>query len=64
MPGAGFSRKDDSLPDRLTKTPAPTGPAKGLVCQLDKMLDEYYQERNWTEDGIPTKEALDRLGLV
>ena len=60
---AGFSRKDDSLPERLTKTPAPTGPAKGLVCHLDEMLDEYYRARGWTEDGIPTQELLDRFGL-
>jgi aldehyde:ferredoxin oxidoreductase len=40
---AGFTRKDDSIPDRLTKTLAPMGPAKGLVCHLDEMLDEYYK---------------------
>jgi len=61
---AGFTRKDDSLPDRLTKTPAPTGPAKGLVCQLDKMLDDYYEVQGWTDDGIPKKEILEKLGLV
>lgn len=61
---AGFTRKDDSLPERLTKTPAPTGPAKGLVCHLDEMLDEYYQVRGWTENGLPGKEVLDRLGLA
>ncbi len=61
---AGFSRKDDSLPDRLTKIPAPTGPAKGLVCHLDKMLDEYYLAQGWTDNGIPKKEVLDRLGLA
>jgi aldehyde:ferredoxin oxidoreductase len=48
----------------LTETPAPTGPAKGLVCQLDKMLDAYYREQGWSENGIPKKEVLDRLGLV
>jgi aldehyde:ferredoxin oxidoreductase len=61
---AGFTRKDDSLPKRLTQTPAPTGPAKGLVCQLDKMLDDYYQVQGWNENGIPKKEVLDRLGLA
>lgn len=61
---AGFSRKDDSLPDRLTQTPAPTGPAKGRVCHLDEMLDEYYDVRGWTANGIPGKEVLARLGLV
>ncbi|WP_457554261.1 aldehyde ferredoxin oxidoreductase family protein [Desulfobacula sp.] len=60
---AGFSRKDDSLPDRLTKVPMPKGPAKGLVCHLDEMLDEYYEEQNWTDDGIPREERLEELGL-
>jgi aldehyde:ferredoxin oxidoreductase len=61
---AGFTRKDDSIPDRLTKTPAPTGPAKGLVCHLDEMLNEYYNVQGWTGNGIPEKEVLERLGLV
>ena len=61
---AGFSRKDDSLPDRLTQTPAPTGPAKGMVCHLDSMLDEYYEVRGWSQDGIPEKAVLEKLSLV
>lgn len=28
-----------------------------------KHLDAYYEFKGWTNDGIPTKEALDRLGL-
>ncbi|MCP4348088.1 MAG: aldehyde ferredoxin oxidoreductase family protein [Desulfobacterales bacterium] len=59
----GFSRKDDSLPPRLTKEPMPLGPAKGSVCHLDEMLDEYYQVQEWTKDGIPTEEKLKELGL-
>ena len=61
---AGFSRKNDSLPRRLLQTPMPKGPAKGNVCHLKPMLDEYYKERNWTNDGVPTKAALEKLGLV
>ena len=61
---AGFTRKDDSLPKRLTEEPAPTGPAKGLVCHLQEMLDEYYKARGWTEDGLPGEEVLRRLGLA
>jgi aldehyde:ferredoxin oxidoreductase len=61
---AGFSRKDDSLPKRLTHEPMPSGPAKGLVCHLEEMLDDYYQLRGWTNDGIPTHERLNVLGLV
>jgi aldehyde:ferredoxin oxidoreductase len=61
---AGFTRKDDSLPKRLTEEPAPTGPAKGMVCHLEEMLAEYYQVQGWSEDGIPADEVLGRLGLL
>ncbi|MDK9698127.1 MAG: aldehyde ferredoxin oxidoreductase family protein [Siculibacillus sp.] len=60
---AGFTAKDDTLPKRLTTEPAKTGPAKGLVNGLAKMLPEYYAERGWTADGIPTPETRARLGL-
>jgi aldehyde:ferredoxin oxidoreductase len=61
--GAGFTRKDDDLPKRLKTEPAKTGPAKGLVNGIDKMLPEYYQVRGWTPEGVPTQETLTRLGL-
>ena len=61
---AGMSRKDDTLPDRLTREPMPSGPAKGMVCHLEEMLDEYYREQNWTADGIPTRDRLISLGLT
>ncbi len=60
---AGFTGKDDSLPKRLLKDAAKTGPAKGLVNGLDKMLPEYYQLRGWTADGVPTNETLQRVAL-
>lgn len=60
---SGFSREHDSLPDRLTKEPAPTGPAKGMVCHLDEMLDEYYKVRNWNQDGVVTEEKRQELNL-
>jgi aldehyde:ferredoxin oxidoreductase len=28
-----------------------------------KLLDDYYQFKGWTTDGIPNKETLDKLGL-
>jgi len=61
---AGFTRKDDSLPKRLTEDPSPTGPAKGMVCHLEKMLEEYYQVQGWSGDGMPGEEVLNRLGLT
>jgi len=60
---AGFTHKDDNLPPRLLTEPAKTGPAKGLVNGLDKMLPEYYQMRGWSPEGVPTKETVQRLGL-
>ncbi|MCK0104426.1 aldehyde ferredoxin oxidoreductase family protein [Pseudohalocynthiibacter sp. F2068] len=60
---AGITAADDCLPGRLMNVPAPSGAAKGKVSELDMMLPEYYQERGWTEDGIPTSATLQRLGL-
>jgi aldehyde:ferredoxin oxidoreductase len=61
---AGFSRKDDALPRRLTQEPFSEGPARGKVVHLEEMLDEYYCERGWTRDGIPSEARLKELGLA
>jgi aldehyde:ferredoxin oxidoreductase len=60
---AGFTAKDDDLPQRLKTEPAKTGPAKGMVSGIDKMRPEYYKARGWDDKGVPTKETLTRLGL-
>ncbi|MEW5908976.1 MAG: aldehyde ferredoxin oxidoreductase family protein [Thermodesulfobacteriota bacterium] len=60
---AGFTRENDTLPRRLTHDPMPFGPAKGLTCRLEEMLDEYYRERGWNVKGIPDPEKLKDLGL-
>ncbi len=60
---AGIDGKEDRLPKRLVTEPAKTGPAKGLVNGLDKMLPEYYQLRGWSPEGVPSRETLERLGL-
>jgi len=60
----GLTRKDDTLPDRMTKEPLPDGPAKGQVIKLEPMIDEYYEFRGWDKDsGLPTKKKLIELGL-
>ncbi len=62
----GFSRKDDTLPYRVMWEPIPEGLSKGLHVppwELDRMLDEYYQARGWSRDGIPTKVKLIALDL-
>jgi aldehyde:ferredoxin oxidoreductase len=60
---AGFTRADDTLPKRLLTEPAQTGPAKGLVNGLDKMLPEYYRIRGWNAEGELTPETRERLRL-
>lgn len=60
---AGISGKDDTLPDRMLKEAAKTGPAKGKVNNLHEMLPKYYEIRGWGRDGIPTNETRKRLGL-
>lgn len=59
----GFDRKDDTLPARLLREPLPNGPSKGMICHLDRMLDEYYDLRGW-QDGVPTQAKLRQLNLA
>lgn len=59
----GWSRKDDTLPERFLKETLPEGPAKGQVVNLEPMLDEYYSLRGWNNSGLPTKAKLEELGL-
>jgi aldehyde:ferredoxin oxidoreductase len=60
---AGFDRAQDTLPDRITKEPLPEGPAKGQVCHLEEMLEEYYDLRGWDEKGLVGEAKLKELGL-
>jgi len=59
----GITGKDDTLPPRLLKEPMPAGPAKGQVVELDILLKDYYQTRDWDENGVPRPEKLKELGL-
>ncbi|HWP11577.1 MAG TPA: aldehyde ferredoxin oxidoreductase family protein [Ramlibacter sp.] len=60
---AGFTAADDNLPPRLLTEPAQTGPAKGKVNELAKMLPHYYEVRGWNADGTLKPETRQRLGL-
>jgi aldehyde:ferredoxin oxidoreductase len=60
---AGFTNKDDKLPKRLMTEAAKTGPGKGTVSGLDKMLPEYYKVRGWDNEGRLSTETRKRLGL-
>jgi aldehyde:ferredoxin oxidoreductase len=64
----GFSRKDDTLPYKVMHHPIPDeGPSKGAYVtqeELDLLLDDYYEARGWTRDGIPTEEKLKELEMT
>ena len=60
---AGFTGADDTLPERLLKDAAKTGPAEGSVNRLNELLPEYFDCRGWSASGVPTAETLGRLGL-
>lgn len=54
----------DTLPPRLLREALPSGPAQGKVNELQTMLADYYEARNWTADGIPTAEKLAELSVT
>jgi aldehyde:ferredoxin oxidoreductase len=60
----GFTRSRDTLPERNLSQPMPGGPAIGHIVELEPMLDEYYHLMGWDKQGVPTKERLERLGLL
>jgi aldehyde:ferredoxin oxidoreductase len=64
---AGFTRADDTLPERLMTEPLKAGASKGHFISKDdlkQMLDEYYTARGWdVATGSPTREKLVELGL-
>ncbi len=53
--GRGMRRKDDRPPDDHWK--------KRFPELEEELLDTYYKFKGWNNDGIPTKESLDELGL-
>jgi aldehyde:ferredoxin oxidoreductase len=61
---AGVSPEADSLPKRLLEEPIADGPSKGHVHQLAELLPQYYKERGWDEQGIPSGARLSALDIA
>lgn len=66
----GFERKDDTLPDRMfeEKVKLPSGIYTKNEVSLNRTdfqtaLSKYYKLRGWSEEGYPTYEKLEELGL-
>jgi aldehyde:ferredoxin oxidoreductase len=55
---AGFSRKEDTLPDRFFEK-------EGIDrVGFEKTLDEYYHLRGWDENGVPIVKKLKEPDIV
>lgn len=62
----GWTRKDDWLPPRFLEEPIPDGVAKGVFItpdELTMMLDDYYEAKGWTPEGLISKQKLIEMGL-
>lgn len=59
----GISKKDDRLPDRILNYALAEGGTKGFLPDQESMLLEYYRERGWDENGIPTDAKVEELSL-
>jgi len=63
----GLGRKDDTLPWKVMNVPIPDeGPVKGAFVsqeELNLLLDDYYESRGWTLEGVPTTAKLKELGM-
>ena len=60
---AGIGPDQDKLPKRLLKEAIPSGPSKGHVHRLSELLPQYYKERGWSDQGLPTEAKLTELQL-
>ncbi|NPV69319.1 MAG: hypothetical protein HPY55_01580 [Firmicutes bacterium] len=60
----GLDPADDTLPERFTHDPLPGGASAGRVCDIARLVDDYYAVRDWdTTSGHPNSRVLERLGL-
>jgi aldehyde:ferredoxin oxidoreductase len=50
---AGFGEGSDVLPKRFTEEPSTMPGSLGHVCELDLMLEEYYNLRGWVKGVVP-----------
>ena len=60
----GITQADDTLPARLLTQPRPTGGAAGVLPDLALQLSDYYRQRGWTPEGVPSPVRLAWLGLA
>ena len=60
---AGEKPGSDTLPKRFTEEASTKPGSEGHVCELDKMLEEYYDLRGW-ENGVAPEAKLKELEIL
>jgi aldehyde:ferredoxin oxidoreductase len=63
----GFGRDCDMPSPRFYEEPPTTGVTAGQITRYEDvlhMLDMYYEQRGWSEQGLPTPATLQKLGLA
>ena len=63
----GWTREDDTLPERVLSEPLPDGAAAGvglLNDDLQMMISAYYQARGWDADGNIPHGKLNELDML
>ena len=63
----GFGREWDMPASRFYEEAPTSGATKGQITSLEdvnKLLDMYYEQRGWSDNGLPKSEKLDSLGLT
>lgn len=59
----GMTPSQDTLPKRFLEEPLKKGASAGQIVDLEPMLKSYYRLREWTTEGKPTTNLLEKLSL-
>ena len=63
----GLDRNADKLPKKFFKALKGAGPTAGMALtheEIESAKDEYYKLAGWTNNGIPTRETMERLEIA
>jgi aldehyde:ferredoxin oxidoreductase len=60
---AGLGEESDQLPKRFTEEASTMPGSLDRVCELDKMLHEYYEVRGW-DHGVVPESKLKELEII
>jgi len=63
----GLDRKADKLPKKFYKALQGSGPTAGIAlneADMNSAMDEYYKLAGWTNNGIPTRETMEKLDIA